>query len=134
MKTKVLLSFPAQLANNPITYELVKRYDLKINILKASIGYNIEGMLLLELEGSEQNITGGIDFLNTIGIKVDPYHTKITIREKDCVNCGACTSVCPSGALSMDDTSWTLAFEAANCLGCNLCVNSCPLRALEPTI
>ena len=37
-KIKVTLYFPANKVTKPITYHLVKDYDLKVNILNADIG------------------------------------------------------------------------------------------------
>ena len=34
---KVVIRYPADFADKPIIYELVKRYDLLLNILKARI-------------------------------------------------------------------------------------------------
>lgn len=131
MKRKILLTFPSELTDLPITYELIKKYDLMINILKASIGYNTEGTLLIELEGTEDNISAGIKLLTEKGIQVDMYHTRIQWSKEECVHCGACTAVCPSRALSMNPAGWMLEFDEIRCLGCNLCVNSCPLRAIS---
>ncbi len=55
MKNKVMLNFPADRANNPVTYDLVKKFDLRINILRASINYNMKGSLLMDIEGSSEN-------------------------------------------------------------------------------
>ena len=36
MTTKVILYFPSDATDKAVTYDLVKRYDLRINILRAS--------------------------------------------------------------------------------------------------
>lgn len=133
MKRKVLLTFPSNLTDSPITYNLVKNYDLKFNILRAAIKYNVEGSLLLELEGEEDNISSGIVYLESMGVKVDFVHTKIDWDEKNCVHCGACTAVCMSGALHMDSSS-KVSFDEEKCLGCLLCIKACPLKAIEDSL
>ena len=35
MTTKVILYFPSDATDKAVTYDLVKRYDLRINILRA---------------------------------------------------------------------------------------------------
>lgn len=131
MKRKVLLTFPSKLTDLPITYDLVKRYDLRINILKASIGYNTEGTLLIELEGADDNVSHGIRYMSDMGIQLDMYHTRIQWNSNNCVHCGSCTAVCPTNALSMSSDNWMISFDEIRCLGCNLCVNTCPLRVIE---
>lgn len=56
---------------------------------------------------------------------------KIHVDDKKCVQCGACTAVCNSNALSMDPAAWTLAYDEQKCKGCLLCINACPLRAIS---
>ena len=134
MKKKVLLTFPSNLTDTPITYSLIKNYDLKFNILRASIKYNVEGSLLLELDGTRENIDSGIKYLEDIGLQVDLIHTKVYWDEDTCIHCGACTSVCLSGALSMDKENWLISFNDEKCLGCELCVKACPLRAIKGSV
>lgn len=130
MKRKVLLTFPSNLTDSPITYNLVKNYDLKFNILRAEIKYNVEGSLLLELDGEDSNISSGIKYLEGLGVKTDLIHTKVDRDEEACVHCGACTAVCMSGALSMD-SAWKVSFNEEKCLGCLLCIKACPLKVIN---
>lgn len=63
-KKRVVLTFPPELTEKPITYHLVKDFDLAINILRAKITPGEEGKLVLELSnGSEEMIKKGLDFL-----------------------------------------------------------------------
>jgi len=45
--TKVVLRFPPDLTDQPITYKLIKEYDLMVNILRGHITPKEEGMLVL---------------------------------------------------------------------------------------
>lgn len=134
MKKKVLLTFPSNLTGSPVTYNLIKHHDLKINILRASIKYNVKGELLLELDGSESSISSGIRYLDDIGIRVDSINTRINRSENLCVHCGACTAVCNSEALSIDKKSWEVCFNDEKCLGCELCIKACPTKAITGSI
>ncbi len=42
-----------------------------------------------------------------------------------CVACGACTRVCPLGALSVD-RGLRAVVDAGKCVGCGLCAKTCP--------
>lgn len=131
MKNKVLLKFPADCANNPITYVLVKDYDLKINILRASINYNMKGSLLMDIEGTSENFTGALKYLESEGIDADFIHPIITINHDTCVDCGLCTSVCASRALNLSTADDSLEFIQERCVGCNLCIKVCPTKSIS---
>lgn len=51
-----------------------------------------------------------------------------------CVGCGACVEVCPSGALTETADAWgfpTPKFDAARCQACGACDKVCPVLASE---
>jgi len=130
MKNKVMLNFPADRANNPVTYDLVKNFDLRINILRASINYNMKGSLLMDIEGSSENFAKALEYLEKEGIDADFVHPIITIDQNTCVDCGLCTSVCASRALTVQNSEAELEFIQERCVGCNLCVKVCPTRSI----
>ena len=47
-------------------------------------------------------------------------------RETDCTNCGDCAEVCPTAAITVDDSVVT---EAESCIFCCACVKVCPNEA-----
>ncbi|MFZ5968026.1 MAG: NIL domain-containing protein [Bacillota bacterium] len=134
MRVKVLLTFPKDLTDQPVTYRLIKDFDLEINILRASIDYNVEGKLLLELKGSEENIHKSIAYVKDQGINVELFDKKVIRNQEACVHCGACTAVCGADALYLNKDSWMIQFEDEKCLSCGLCVKACPLRIIEVAI
>ena len=130
-KIKIGIYFPPEKTDKPIVYRLIKDFDLTFNILNASVSPGKNGRMIFELSGEEDQIKKGLDYLYGQGIEVRQYHDGI-IREKDeCVNCGACTAVCPSGALWMDPATWELQFDLEKCLLCGHCVKACPTRAIK---
>lgn len=129
-KIKVSLIYPAGDVSKPITYHLVRDFNLIINILHADINLNKMGKLVLDIEGEEQDIENGLKFVEEQGIKYKLFTKTIIWQEDDCIHCGACTAVCPSNALSMDKSDWSLTFDKEKCLICELCVKSCPLNVM----
>ena len=128
-KVKLLLMFPNTMTAEPITYNLVKKYDLRINILKAQINYNIEGRLLIELEGTEKNIAAAIAYLKEMDLKVKKDGTSTYIDFDKCIACGTCVSACVVGALYIDEED-KLIFDRSKCMECLLCVKACPQRII----
>ena len=130
-RIKVFLRFPPGRVGRPITYHLVKDYDLRINILRAEVTMN-KGDLVLDIEGSEEGIEGASRFCLEEGVEFHVIDNAVEWNRDRCVHCGACTAVCPSGALSLDRQDWHLMFNAADCYACNVCLKACPVRALSP--
>ena len=131
-KKRVVLTFPPELTEKPITYHLVKDYDLSINILRAKITPGEEGKLVLELSnGSEEMIKKGLDFLVKQGVGVEAVSREISLTEEECIHCGACTAVCQPGALRIDPESARLCFDKERCIVCELCVSACPLGIIK---
>lgn len=130
-KKKIVLTFPAESIEQPITYRLVKDFDLILNILRAEIHEEETGRMVLELEGSAKAIEDGIAYLKARGVEVQEAARDIELDIKECVSCGFCTAVCRPKALQIDDETRELNFVKENCILCGLCVKACPLGIIE---
>jgi L-aspartate semialdehyde sulfurtransferase ferredoxin len=128
---KVVLRFPKRMVDRPIIYRLAKDYDLEFNILKASITPEQEGLLVLELKGKQQEYDKGIEFLIKAGVKIQSLSQDVTRNEQRCTHCGACITVCPTGAFKLDPQTRMVIFENDKCIACGLCIPACPPRAME---
>jgi len=67
---RVQLDYPLEQVKEPIIYHLVTDYNLIPNIRRANIDVHIGGMLVLQLEGSRDNLEAGMAFLRGLGITV----------------------------------------------------------------
>ena len=132
MYTKMLsLRFPKKIVNEPIAVNLVKKFDLSFNILKATIYPRKEGLMVLELGGHRKNFQRGVRYLKSLGIKVESIGQDIKRDEEKCFQCGACTAVCPTGALHIVRPEMEVVFDTDKCSACELCVSACMARAME---
>ncbi len=129
-RKKIVLTFPPEQVAQPITYHLVKDYDLITNILRAEIREEETGHMVLELDGPQEKIKKGLDYLRSQNVDVQEAARDIKLDEKGCIDCGACTAVCPTDALTMNIENWKLRFDKDECILCELCVNACPVRVI----
>ena len=127
----VSLRFPKRTVNEPIVVNLVKRFDLTFNILKATVYPRKEGFMVIELRGHRKNYQEGIRYLKGLGIKVESIGHDISRNDDICFQCGACTAVCPTNALFIKRPEMEVVFDKEKCSACELCVVACPARAME---
>jgi L-aspartate semialdehyde sulfurtransferase ferredoxin len=70
-KRQVMFTFPEQLVTEPIIYNLGRQFNVISNIRRADVTAS-KGWVVLELEGSEQDIEKGISWVKEKGVRVDP--------------------------------------------------------------
>jgi L-aspartate semialdehyde sulfurtransferase ferredoxin len=70
-RTRVRLTFPPHLIQEPILYRLVKDFDIVINIRRADVKADY-GWVALEMEASDDTLARGLAWLNDSGVQVDP--------------------------------------------------------------
>jgi ferredoxin len=128
---RIVLRFPRRLVERPIIYRLVKDYDLEFNILRAAITPEQEGVMVIELKGNQAEYDRGIEFIIKAGVKIQSLSQDVTRNEERCTHCGACVTVCPTGAFRVDPKTRMVIFDNKKCIACGLCIPACPPRAME---
>lgn len=131
MKKRIILRFKRNTIDKPIVYKLVKDYDLIFNILRANILPKAESMMVMEIDGTEENFNKGIEYLKGLNIGIEPMEQDINRDEDRCVHCGVCTSVCAPDALFIDRKTMKVNFDYEKCVACELCVRVCPVKAMN---
>jgi L-aspartate semialdehyde sulfurtransferase ferredoxin len=130
VKRRLTLHFPSEAVHQPITYRLAVDFDIAAKILRAQIAPNQSGTMVVELSGDIDELDAAEDWLESQGLGLNRAPGEIRIDPERCVDCGICSSVCPSGALDYTPASQRLHFEASRCLVCEQCIPSCPLEAI----
>jgi ferredoxin len=128
---RIVLHFPKRLVERPIVSRLVKDYNLDFNILKASVTPDAEGLMVLELSGKQTDYDRGIRYLAETGVRIQALSQDVTRNEERCTHCGACVTICPTGAFELDTATRRINFYGEKCLACELCIKACPPRAME---
>ncbi len=67
---RVQLDYPLEQVRQPIIYHLVKDFNLIPDIRRGNIDSHTGGMLVLQIEGTQENLTAGVAFLRGLGITV----------------------------------------------------------------
>ena len=70
-KQRVKFTFPTDLVTQPIIYQLSRQFELVTNIRRADVRENM-GWVVLELEGTEEEIERGVQWVGSLGVRVDP--------------------------------------------------------------
>ena len=70
-KRQVKLIFPQALIKEPVTYQMAKQYKVVFNIRRARVTESV-GEMVLELEGSDDDLAKAITFFESKGVKVEP--------------------------------------------------------------
>lgn len=126
---KIVLRFNSGNVDEPIIYRLARDYDLVFNILKASVTPQMEGTVVMELNGTRYE--DGLAYLKEQGVQVQPLNQEVVQNQERCTSCGACTAICPTGALRLVRPSMQVEFDRDECVLCQLCVTACPVKAME---
>ncbi len=125
---RFVLKFAPGATGEPITYNLIKKFDIMVNIIKADVSPGKIGHLVMEMSAPTKILKEGIEYIRQQNVECEPINKKITYREDQCIHCGACSAVCFAGALTMDRKTAGLVFEPEKCIVCELCLKACPLK------
>ena len=77
-RTRVQLTFPPSLIQEPILYRLVKDFDIVINIRRADVKADY-GWVALEMEAAEDTLDRGVAWLKGKGVQVDPIERDVIV-------------------------------------------------------
>ncbi len=69
-KRRVHLTFPENLVQEPIIFNLGKQFDIVTNIRRANVEDNF-GWVILELDGDEKALDKGLKYLEEAGVQVN---------------------------------------------------------------
>ncbi|NEQ81358.1 MAG: 4Fe-4S dicluster domain-containing protein [Moorea sp. SIO2I5] len=131
MKKRVTLTFPRRAIQMPVAYRLAKDFNVAANIIRAQVAPNQIGKLVLELSGDIDELDAAIEWMRTQNIDVSLLSREILIDEDSCVDCGLCTGVCPTQALTLEPETFRLKFKRSRCIVCEQCIPTCPVQAIS---
>jgi len=127
---KKVLNFSEDITEEPIIYHLIADYGVRVNILRASIDPGKKGRMFVELSGEESQISRGLNYLDRVGVQVEPLAQEIWHMTDRCTSCTSCVPHCPTGALDVDRNSWQVSFNPEKCIVCLSCLDVCIYKAM----
>ena len=71
-------TFKTDLIQRPVIYELGKKFDIVTNVRRAEVGQDT-GWVILELEGSLDEIDRGLAWVAELGVDISPLDGDILV-------------------------------------------------------
>jgi len=124
---KIKISIPTERIQNPIISESIIETGISINIMVANID-STYGELIADVNDFRfYRIKNALESRGAIVSILDrPIHRD----DEECVECGACISVCPMNVYCFD-VGWNVQVDEKKCIQCGLCIKMCPHGALK---
>ena len=131
MEAKYRIDFNESNVLESVTYTLVSEYNLKPNVLRADIGGDGSGFMLLSVIGDCDDVTLGMNHLRELGFKVKELTGHISHNYDRCWSCGACVSLCPTRSIYHDRDTAEVKLNTRTCIACGACINACSVKAIQ---
>ncbi|MCX6693046.1 MAG: 4Fe-4S binding protein [Methanomicrobiales archaeon] len=123
---KLLVTFSRREGRRPIIAQVVKDTGVLINVVRAVIDSH-EGEALIDIPDDQCEIVR--KRMADLGATVRILEHAIILDEEECVDCGACISICSQEVFSFD-AAWKIVVNSVRCVLCGHCVTACPHGAL----
>lgn len=69
-KQRFKFTFPQELITTPVIYELGIKFSVVTNVRRADVREGV-GWVVLEVEGDEEQIEKGLEWVSELGVRVD---------------------------------------------------------------
>ncbi len=123
---KLMLHVAPSIVRHPLIASVILETSALLNIERASIDA-VSGEIVIEV--APEKCLEVKEAFERRGVKVVPLEIPVIRDENECVHCGACVSVCPTGTFRFEE--WKVVADSGKCIQCGACVSGCPQRALK---
>ena len=134
MDRKFKFSFPERNVQDSIVFSMVTEFKVEPSILRAEIDDDGCGVLILRLKGDEELIEKALRYAEDQDVEIDELGDHIMRDDTQCFNCGACVSVCPTRAFTLDSETFEVKLNIEKCVACGSCLSACSAHAVTLTL
>jgi len=124
---KIVLKFPQRIMQNPLIADVVLETGVRINIDRALVDAST-GEIVIDVP--DEHVEEVAAAFRRRGAAVREMDTPIVFEEAECVQCGACVSVCPLEVFKFDKNGM-ISMDLKRCVLCKTCITMCPHGALK---
>ena len=123
---KIKINVAKDLVVTPIIAEVIIETGALLNISQAHID-SIKGEITADVP--KDDFDSFREALISRGVEVIVLDKPILRNEDECVECGACVSVCPVKVFTFGG-DWSVNLDEEKCIQCGTCIEMCPHGAL----
>jgi ferredoxin len=127
---KLLLTFSKKKNREPVIAQVVKETGVLISVERAHID-STSGEVLIDVPDADAQRV--CKLMEAKGVTVRILEHGISRNEEECVDCGACVSICPKEVFYID-SDYRVRLRDERCVLCGKCIPACPHRALSQTL
>jgi ferredoxin len=131
VQKSVIFHFPADLYDKPIVSQLVRDWNVEVNILQAAITPQERGHMFAIVDGEEQVLDSALSHIEGLGVTTVLPVQNLVWDEEKCVHCGACVGLCRPKAFSHHPDTGRVVFDSSRCIACDRCIPACAYGAVE---
>ncbi|MGC9515832.1 4Fe-4S binding protein [Methanocrinis sp.] len=123
---KLLLHVAPGIVRKPIVSSVILETKALINIERAKVDA-VSGEIVVDVDSEKCGEVKAA--FEEKGVRVVLLENPIIKDEDECIHCGACISICPTGTFRFEGSE--VVADAGKCVQCAACVLACPQRALR---
>jgi L-aspartate semialdehyde sulfurtransferase ferredoxin len=124
---KIVLKFSQEIMQDPLLADVVLETGVRINIDRALVDASV-GEIVIDVP--DERVEEVAEAFRRRGTEVHEMDTPIVLDEAECVQCGACVSVCPVEVFNYNEDR-TISIDLTRCVLCKTCMTMCPHGALK---
>ena len=124
---KIILKFPQKIMQDPLLADVVLETGVRINIDRALVDASV-GEIVIDVP--DEHVEEVAAAFRKRGTEVRELDKPIVFDEAECVQCGACVSVCPVEVFKYNKDR-TISIDLTRCVLCKTCMEMCPHGALK---
>jgi len=123
---KLMLHVAPGIVRRPIVSSVILETKALINIERAKVDA-VSGEIVVDVEPERCSEVKAA--FEARGVRVVLLENPIVKDDEECIHCGACISICPTGTFHFKGSE--VVADAGKCVQCGTCVTACPQRALR---